>query len=138
MIDWKLALSLTVPAVVAVVGWLIGHQLAGARDRSNKRRELCVQHLIEAYRLLAEVSNRPFTAETHQALERAATEIQLFGSEPVIGLLHTWVDAYSKGEQGHTSPLVRALRDELRKELHLDHLADAPKALRISTDGEAA
>ena len=112
--------------------------MASLRDRASKRRELRVQHLIDEYRLIAEASNRPFSEDTRRTLERATTEIQLFGSKHVIERLSRWIDAYVKRERGYTSPLVSALRDELRKELDLVPLADAPKALRISAEDEAA
>jgi hypothetical protein len=45
-------LTLLVPTVVAIVSWFVGSWLAVRRDRANKRRDLRVQYLIEAYRQL--------------------------------------------------------------------------------------
>ena len=50
--NWQLLIPLLITTVVAVVGWLIAHALAAARDRANKRREMRVAVLIEAYRAL--------------------------------------------------------------------------------------
>jgi hypothetical protein len=130
----ELALSLSVPALVALVGWYVVSLFATRRDRETKRREIRTQHLIEAYRLFASVSNRAFTDETKRSLETAITEIQLLGSRRVVALADQWVDAYSKGIQGFTSPLATALRDELRTELGLENLDKPPKVLRISDE----
>lgn len=44
--------SLTIPLLVACSGWFIAHRLAAALDRANKRREIQVSYLIEAFRRL--------------------------------------------------------------------------------------
>jgi hypothetical protein len=132
--NWGLAFSLIVPTLVAIFGWWFVGVLATRRDRESKRREIRVQHLIEAYRQLANVSNRPFTEETRRALEAAMTEIQLLGSARVVDLADKWVEAYIARQAGATSPLATTLRDELREELRLEHLPGPPKVLRIDLD----
>ena len=49
--------SLMIPLLVAVLGWFIAHRLAAARDRANKRREVQVSYLIEAFRRLGKIVN---------------------------------------------------------------------------------
>jgi hypothetical protein len=95
-VDFNLALSLTVPALVVVVGWYVVSVLATRRDRETKRREIRLQHLIEAYRLLASVSNRPFSEETRKSLETVMSEIQLLGSRRVVELSDQWVSIVAK------------------------------------------
>jgi hypothetical protein len=50
---------------VVVIGWTVGHWLNARRDLANKRRELRVQYLIEAWRKIekAVLVQRPFLAE---------------------------------------------------------------------------
>ena len=88
------------------------------------------------YRLLAVVSNRPFTEQTRNNLEMAMSEIQLLGSRRIVELSDRWVEGYARGEKGITSPLATALRDELRAELNLEKLDRPPKVLRIELDEE--
>ena len=45
-------LTLLIPTVVAIVSWFVGSWLSVSRDRANKRRDLRVQYLVEAYRRL--------------------------------------------------------------------------------------
>ena len=132
--NWELAATLTVPATVVVVGWWIVSFLTTRRDRDSKRREIRVQHLIEAYRQFANSSNRPFTEDVRGALESATTDIQLLGSARVVDLVDKWVEAYIARQPGVTSPLATALRDELREELRLECLPRPPKVLRIDVD----
>jgi hypothetical protein len=46
--DWKLALSLGVPAVVVVAGWFLAHWLTARRELASKRREARVKALEAA------------------------------------------------------------------------------------------
>jgi hypothetical protein len=71
--------SLTIPLLVAVLGWFIAHRLAAARDRANKRREIEVSYLIDAFRSLRNVVHgRVF--DYADDFESAVLDIQLFGS----------------------------------------------------------
>jgi hypothetical protein len=65
---------------VALGGWYVTHLLTSTRDRSNKRRELRVKYLIDAYRQLEWASNRPFSLATAEKFEAALADIQLFGT----------------------------------------------------------
>nr|VFK01759.1 MAG: hypothetical protein BECKH772A_GA0070896_102397 [Candidatus Kentron sp. H]VFK01855.1 MAG: hypothetical protein BECKH772B_GA0070898_102497 [Candidatus Kentron sp. H]VFK05166.1 MAG: hypothetical protein BECKH772C_GA0070978_102432 [Candidatus Kentron sp. H] len=56
--DWKL-LSLLGTVIVAFSGWFVVHVLNASRDRRNKRREIRVKYLIEAYRNLESAAQRP-------------------------------------------------------------------------------
>ena len=130
--------EVTITAAVAVLGWVVVSLLTSWRDRASKRREIRVQHLIEAYRQLAKASSESsFTESTRRALQSATTDIQLLGSARAVDLADKWVEAYIAGRTGVMSALATALRDELRKELRLEHLPRPPKILRIDLDHEA-
>ncbi|MBI4811690.1 MAG: hypothetical protein HY800_09685 [Ignavibacteriales bacterium] len=79
--NWEVIIS----AVVIVVGWFIGHRLSSKRDRSNKRRDLRVSYLIEAWRNLENCTNRN-DLDTASILEKAIADINLFGSDRQIEL----------------------------------------------------
>jgi len=51
-------LTLLIPTAIAIVSWFVGSWLSVRRDRANKRRDLRVQYLIEAYRRLSTATNR--------------------------------------------------------------------------------
>ena len=53
-----LLLSLVISATLAIAGWYVVHRLSLNRDDANKRRELRVRNLLEAYRKLENGSNR--------------------------------------------------------------------------------
>jgi len=73
-------------AAAVAIGWKVEERQEGARDRAAKRRELKVQYLIDAYRRLEYVSNRPLTEENTPEFERAIADIQVFGSARQVGL----------------------------------------------------
>ena len=67
-------ISLILTALVAVLGWFIVHQLSISRDIKNKRIELKIKYLIEAYRRLENVSHR--NNPNMQDFESAIADIQ--------------------------------------------------------------
>ena len=80
-------LALLIPTLVAVLSWFVGSWLSVRRDRANKRRELRVSYLIEAYRRLATATNRTgIDGPYFVNLDSAIVDIQLFGQlGPNIG-----------------------------------------------------
>jgi hypothetical protein len=74
-VNTDLLVPLLITTAVGIVGWYVAHGLAMRRDRAAKRRELRVQFLVDAYRRLESVSNRPFRAETGKVLESAIADI---------------------------------------------------------------
>jgi hypothetical protein len=78
-------LTVLIPTFAAVISWFVGSWLAARRDRVNKRRDLRVQYLIEAYRRLATATNRiEPTAAYFADLDSAIVDVQLFGSADQI------------------------------------------------------
>lgn len=75
-----LLLTLLIPTLVAVVSWFVGSWLAVRRDRANKRRDLRVQYLVEAYRRLEAAAHRPLVPPHSSDMESAIADVQLFGS----------------------------------------------------------
>jgi hypothetical protein len=107
----------------AVVGRLFGQTVSGRRYVDNKRRELRVQFLVDAWRNLARAGHRAALDE-RVALGQALADVQLFGT-PAQADQAAEV-ARSLNETGHASlldELLEALRADLREELRLGRTA---------------
>ena len=109
-------------AAVIIVGWLVAHRLTVKRDTLAKRRDLRVQYLLDAYRLLENTANRPANSfpEAKRAFESAVADIQLLGTRAQIDALLTYLNQFVKDGGANIDPVLKLLRDDLRKELNLD------------------
>ena len=125
---------LLVTTVVAVVGWYAAHRLSAARDRANKRRELRVQYLIEAYRRLENVSNRHISKATAPDFEKAIADIQLFGTPQQVALAKEFAVGFAQAGTHTLDPLLNDLRDSLRAELDLEPVSVGITYLRMKFD----
>ena len=121
-------IPIIITAFVAVLGWFIVHQLSISRDIKNKRAELKIKYLIEAYRRLENVSHRdnPNMLE----FESAIADIQLFGSKQQVELAQEITTEFAKNKTVLLDPLLGNLREDLRKLLHLEHLPGNPIIVR--------
>jgi hypothetical protein len=130
-------ITLLVPTVVAVVSWFIGSWLAVRRDRANKRRDLRVQYLIEAYRRLATATERKETNAEHFAdLDSAIVDVQLFGSADQIVAAQKFAKRLAEHRVAQLSELLASLRDDLREELKLECVGGSIVVLRPTFDAK--
>lgn len=114
------ALKYLVPTVVAVLGWFVGHQFNAHRDRQNKRRELRIQFLLEAYRRLESAANREAKSEEQMlAFESAVADIQLLGSPEQVRATVNYLQQHATAGGAKIDEVLRILRRNLRKELGL-------------------
>ena len=121
-------LKLSIPVLIAVLGWVAGHWFNSKRDRSQKRRELISRYLLDSYRSLENFSiSLAGGVEASEALAAGTTsaisDIQLFGSEAQVKLAVEIADAIEKtGGVYHEAlrKLVSSLREDLRAELGLE------------------
>lgn len=121
VIDWKLAVTLGVPAVIAVVGWLIAHWLNSRRELNNRRREARLKGLELAFIRLANFNQREWTDSNQLEFENFVTEIQLYGTPKQIKLMSDIVNAFVRREEKVSlDPLLEDLRNTLRDELRLE------------------
>lgn len=120
--------------IVVIFGWYVAHYLTRRRDQANKRRDLRVQYLIEAYRNLEFASNRTLTADVAPFLEKAVADIQLFGTPKQVQLAQDFAVGFAKNRSHSLDPLMRELRQDLRKELDLESVQPEIKYLRIFYD----
>lgn len=115
--EWSVILA----AALAIGGWYVAHALSGRRDTANKRRELRLQYLIEAYRRIERVANQGvISSDLAPELERAIADVQLFGSARQVGLVQSFANDFSQTGHGNPSDLLVDLRQDLRKELQLE------------------
>ena len=135
--NWQLLVPLLVTTIVATLGWYVAHALNSRRDRSNKRREIRVQYLIEAYRRLeAGTCRGPIhSTEFGKGFESAIADIQLFGTSEHAHLARDLATAIATRQDGASAgPLLLSLRDALRGELSLGALNAEPIHFRLGTE----
>jgi hypothetical protein len=124
---WKIVISI----FVAVVGWVIGHYFTAKRELQNKRREIRVSFLIDAYQKLENAIHRP-PGEVGHDLESVVANIQLFGSDKQIMLAKNISNDISNNGSVDLEPLLKCLRADLRKELKLSKTNDSIQYLRMN------
>jgi len=135
--NFELLLPLLTTAIVAIVGWFAAHRLAASRDRANKRRELRVQYLIQAYRNLEFASNRgQLTDAICKALESAIADIQLFGTVSQVTKAQEFVARFDKDRTTSLDELFSELRTDLRRELKLDTKVPKVRLVRMTIGDE--
>jgi hypothetical protein len=113
---------------------VLAHRFTSRRDVANRRSELRIQYLLGAYRTLADTAHRPLEEGTAgaRAFEQGIAEVQLLGSS---GQAQMAVDiARSMASDGGAAmdDLLLSLRDDLRGELELEPLGEAPVHLRVT------
>jgi hypothetical protein len=127
MLDTEI-LKLAIPALIAVLGWFAGHQFNVYRDRINKRRDLRIQYLLEAYRRLESVANRRNKTEAQAlAFESAVADIQLLGTPEQIEATVKYLCQHASEGGAQIDEVLALLRHDLREELKLS--SEVPKAV---------
>jgi hypothetical protein len=127
-------LPMVAAALVAVIGWYVAHKFSARRDLANKRRELRVSYLIEAYRRLEFASNRPITPAVSPEFEKAIADIQLFGTPTQVMKAQEFSRGFAKNGGHALDPLLNDLRAELRHELQLEAVPAQIVYLRMIFD----
>lgn len=124
-----------VTVVLAVSGWMIGHYFNSKRNRDEKRRDIAIEHLINAYRIVTnEISHREVTPEKSIKFENLLSDIQLFGTSDQVILARNLADEVARGDEFHLDPLTNCLRDDLRSELRLSKINGNVKWLRLNNE----
>ncbi len=114
------AITYLLRGVLAVLATIVGRILGTRGDIDNKRRELRVHVLVEAWRNVERAVNRPGAEET-RGLEQALADIQLFGTPSQAEHAARVARAINGGEAEAAclEELLEALRLDLRKEMRL-------------------
>lgn len=126
-------LAALLSALAAILVWYLSARNLRRQDRDAKRREIRLQFLIDAYRMLESSGNRPLRPDSEYArnVEKAISDIQLFGSRKQVGLARELAQGLASTGHAKWDPLLDELRRELRSELDLEALADERSVLRI-------
>lgn len=112
---------------------VLTHLLTSRRDLANRRRELRIEYLLSAYRTMADSPERSLFRESSdaRAFEKAVADIQLLGSRQQVELATELARAMATESRADPDPLLRLLRDDLRREMSLEALSGKPIHLRI-------
>lgn len=129
--DWKIALSLTLPALVAIAGWLVGHHFNSKRDVANRRKEQVTKFLLDAYRKMEKSASARKPELTWDEMESAIADIQLLGSPEQVDLAVAFARQMAAENTAYPQPLLRSLRKSLRSELNLQPLDSEITHLRF-------
>jgi hypothetical protein len=114
------AITYLLRGMLAVLGTIVGRLLGARGDIDNKRRELRMHVLVEAWRNVERAVNRP-EAEATRGLEHALADLQLFGTPSQAEHAARVARAMNEGEAKPASvdDLLETLRLDLRKEMRL-------------------
>jgi hypothetical protein len=127
-------LKIVITIFLAVIGWIVGYYFTTRKDINQKRRDISIEHLINAYRILAhELTERPLTDERKAKLELIISDIQLFGSPEQVRLAKELVDAiiHGEGDKFDLDLLINSLRSDLRRHIGLSRIDGNVRWLRF-------
>jgi len=128
-------LKILITIILAVIGWVVGYYFTTRKDINQKRRDLSIEHLINAYRILTnEISHRKETKENNTQLENILSDIQLFGSEEQVQLAKDLANTVASGGEFQLDPLINSLRNDLRKMIGLKKIKGNVKWLRYNNE----
>jgi hypothetical protein len=118
-----------------LVGWTVEHHLSRKRDLANKKREMKITYLIEAFRCVEKASNSHSFADK-ALLESAIADIQLFGSLEQIQLVKQLANDFVKSHIFNANDLLTSLRKDLRHELGLLQTNEGWLILRLNRESD--
>ena len=121
-------------AIVTIVVWYFSSYDLRKRDRENKKLEIRLQFLVDAYRNIEFSGNRSLALKPKYAhnIESAIGDIQLFGSRKQVKLAQEISDTLANDGKVKYDDLLNELRRDLRNELSLELLEDTRRVLRIN------
>lgn len=113
-------------AIVAIVTHLLTRRL----DTERRRTEKAIEYRIEAWRAIADQTDRTLDAE---AFEKALAEIILFGNEQEVQLVSKIMDEFVAHHTSDTTDLLKLLRRNIREELGLPKTSIEFRWLRVKS-----
>lgn len=120
LMDWKLVITVLLPAAVVVAGWFVVHRFNSNKDFAARRRELIVGYLLDAYRKLEKSADAIEPSESWKDMEAAIADIQLFGSAKQVALAQQFAREIALRQTAFATTLLEELRQSLRTELKLE------------------
>ena len=132
LIPWFPIFGPVLAALVAIIGWGVAHRLSIVKEQNAKQGDMRIQFLLEAYRRLESVANRPEAGKDEQdKFESALADIQLLGTKSQIEELMQFLADYNSACSPSINPLLELLRMHLRKELDLERDIPSVKIFRF-------
>ena len=123
--------NLIIQCILTVGGWIVVYILAIRQNNRLKKKEVTIDFLIKAWRMLEKASNRK-DGKYNADLETAIADIQLLGTKRQIELAQQLAKEITENQEGDATELLILLREDLRKELMLEKAPRKFKFLRIS------
>ncbi|GEM_PF-417921 len=131
----NLSVIISSTAVVCTVcGWFIGHNLSRKRDLENKKKEIRISYLINAFRQFENAVQKDYNSDEFTKLESAIADIQLFGSKRQIELSREFSKEIAKHGTADCTILLKDIRDDLRHELGLEPITSPWLFFRTATN----
>jgi hypothetical protein len=127
-------IALIASVTIAVTGWVVAHGLSSRRELEQKKRELRVKYLREAYLNIANLCDRGEYPRDIANLQDALNDIQLFGEETQINLVGKVVTQLANNETANFNELLKQLRNEIRGHIGLNSLQSTRWYIRITSD----
>jgi hypothetical protein len=127
-------IEIIIGALVAISGWFIGYFLTNKRNRKQKKIDISVNYLIEAYRTMSqEIApiTWVFANKDRKVLQKILSDIQLFGTLDQINLAEKIIKEIDKGGEVEFTTIINNLRDELREQLGLEQTNNKVSILRF-------
>ncbi len=129
----SILIPLIITSILTVLSWGVLHFLSKRRDLLNKKKEIRINYLIQAWRLLETASNKD-SQELYSNIETAIADIQLFGTRRQIELAQKFAEEMAIHKTGSSLELLILLREDLRNELNLESVPNKLKFLRFKED----
>lgn len=129
----KITLPLIITSIVTIVGWFIAYRFSVEKDRANKRKDLRVNYLIDAWRKLEFAVYRE-DYDRVEFLEKPIADIQLFGNSRQVELAQKFANDMANNQEASLTELLLALREDLRKELKMSEVPNEIKHIRFNKE----
>ena len=129
--EFKEIIALSVTILLAVAGWMVSHGLSVKREIEQKKREIRVQHLREAYLKLANVADTGDLETNILDIQRAFNDIQLFGELSQIDLIERIIRQVTEEGSAKIDDLLKELRNEIREHIGLKRIDEYRLYIRV-------
>ncbi|MEA3323967.1 MAG: hypothetical protein U9Q37_02355 [Euryarchaeota archaeon] len=118
--EYKDLLTIIVTILLVVGGWAAVHFLSLRREIEQKKREIRVQYLKDAYIKLAEAVDRGSIVDNIKDIQESFNVIQIFGDESQIELIGNFIEEATAGGSPSIDELLKELRNEIRQHIGLE------------------
>ena len=130
--------TISITILLAVLGWIVAHVLSQKRNLKEKRREVRVTHLREAYLVLCDAADQGLSEKNISDVQHALNDIQLVADRKHYELIGRCVTDITERGSASLDELLTNLRDDIRADLDLPPMPGERWWLGISKSGNDA